>query len=115
MPIPGEPLPTPSQGYGNSQQDILVRIDVTYLRQDFSLMQRVADAQPWPELQRFDFLVRSRVVSETEAAANRAELKKRTADGQSPYQRAAQLALRELTGRDAAPNAAAWRRALNSH
>lgn len=113
IPIPGEPLPTPSQGYGSSNQDILVRIDVTYLRQDFSLMQRVADAQPWPEMQRFDFLVRSRVVTEVEATANREELKKRATDGQSPYQRAAQLALRELTGRDAAPNAAAWRRALS--
>lgn len=113
IPIPGEPLPTPSQGYGSSNQDILVRIDVTYLKQDFSLMQRVADAQPWPEMQRFDFLVRSRVVTEAEAAANREELKKRITDGQTPYQRAAHLALRDLTGRDAAANAAAWRRALN--
>lgn len=112
IPVPGSPLPTPSQGYGSSNQDILVRIDVTYLRQDFSLMQRVPEAQPWPEMQRFDFLVRSRVVTEAEAAANRAELKKREANGQSPYRHAAHVALRELTGMDAEPSAAAWRRAL---
>jgi len=115
IPVPGSPLPTPSQGYGSSQQDILVRIDVTYLRQDFSLLQRVKEAQPWPEMQRFDFLVRSRVLSEAEAAANRAELKKREANGQAPYRHAAHVALRELTGRDAPPSAAAWRRVLNTH
>src|SRR5207302_8029660 len=65
--IPGQPLPGPSEGYGMSQPDILVRLDVTYLRQDFSVMQPVADAHPWPEIQRFDFLVRNRVLSEEAA------------------------------------------------
>lgn len=113
VPIPGQPLPTPSQGYGNSNQDILVRIDVTYLRQDFSLMQRVEGAQPWPEMQRFDFLVRNRTVTEGEANTIRQELNRLATDGQSPYQRAVHLALRELTGRDADVNASAWRRALD--
>ena len=55
VPLPDQPLPTPSPdtgGYGNSSQDILVRIDVTYLRQDFSVKLPVANSQPWPEMQR---------------------------------------------------------------
>src|SRR5205823_4236545 len=39
VPIPSEALPTPFEGYRNSSPDILVRIDVTYLRQDFSAFQ----------------------------------------------------------------------------
>ena len=60
VPVPGEPLPSPSLGYESSVPELLVRIDVTYLRQDFSALQAVEDANPWPEMQRFDFLVRTR-------------------------------------------------------
>ena len=36
-------------GYGSFKNpDILVRIDVTYLRQDFSMLQAVHDSGPWP-------------------------------------------------------------------
>src|SRR5262245_16566027 len=55
VPLPSEPLPEPSQGYNQRNSTLLVRIDMTYLRQDFSVMQRVKDADPWPEQQRFDF------------------------------------------------------------
>src|SRR5262249_11234938 len=44
VPLPGEQLTPPSQGYRGSTPDLIVRIDVTYLRQDFSVMQGVADA-----------------------------------------------------------------------
>jgi hypothetical protein len=113
VPIPGEPLPTPSEGYGNSQPDILVRLDVTYLRQDFSELQSVADAHPWPEMQRFDFLVRTRSLTDEEAQVYREKLSTREPGRVTPYQRAALAALRDLTGRDTAPTAPAWRRLLN--
>jgi hypothetical protein len=113
VPTPGQPLPTPSQGYQNSSPDLAIRVDVTYLRQDFSARLPVTDAHPWPELQRFDFLVRSRVLTEQEAAAYRAKLVRDEPGFVTPYQRAALAALRELTGRDTAPTAAAWRRLLN--
>ncbi len=112
VPVPGQPLTPPSGGYNTSQPDILVRVDVTYLRQDFSAFQAVADANPWPEMQRFDFLVRSRVLSDEEAAAYRAKLKPREPGEFSPYQRAALAALRDLTGRDTEPTPQAWRRLL---
>jgi hypothetical protein len=113
VPIPGEPLNPPSGGYQNSQPDILVRIDVTYLRQDFSAFQAVADANPWPEMQRFDFLVRAREVGGEEADAYRQKLELREPGRVSPYHRAALTALRELTGKDAAPTAEAWRKLLD--
>jgi hypothetical protein len=113
VPVPGDPLPPPSQGYNNpSIPDILVRVDVTYLRQDFSTLLPVADANPWPEMQRFDFLVRQRPLTEDEARVYREKLTGREAGAVAPHQRAALVALRELTGRDTEPTAQAWRKLL---
>ena len=107
VPTPGESF-SPS-GYRMQSPDILVRADVTYLRQDFSRLQEVPDAAPWPKMQRFDFLVRTRILSEAEAKAYQAEFAKQKT---SPYRQAALTALRALTGRDAEPTAAAWRKVL---
>jgi hypothetical protein len=112
VPVPGEPLPSPSEGYRTSSPDVLVRIDVTYLRQDFSMFQPVADASPWPEMQRFDFLVRTRPLTDDEADAYREKLTRREPGQLSPYHRVALTALRELTGKDTEPSAAAWRKLL---
>jgi hypothetical protein len=87
-------------GYGPSGQspDTFVRIDVTYLRQDFSQAEGP---------KRFDYLVRTRVVTAEEAA----DCAKQIASlGTPPSHAAAQRALRELTGRQPAnPTAQAWR------
>ena len=115
VPLPGQqvPTPTPHGGYGRfSIPDTQVAIDVTYLRQDFSVKLPVADAQPWPEVQRFDFVVRAREVTEKEAQAYRDLLRPAKADDLSPYQSAALASLKQLTGKDAKPNAAAWRSLL---
>jgi hypothetical protein len=112
VPGPGVDLPPRSVGYGSGSPDILVRADVTYLRQDFSLMQPVKDAAPWPAMQRFDFLVRTRTVTEKDAIAYLAWLKQQGPSYLPPHRQAALTALRALTGRDAAPTAQAWRAAL---
>jgi hypothetical protein len=114
VPVPGEQLPTPFEGYRQTSPDLLVRIDVTYLRQDFSAYQPVADAAPWPEMQRFDFLVRTRTLTDDEAKVYRERLAVGEPGKLSPYHRAALAALRELTGKDAEPTAAAWRKLLKS-
>jgi hypothetical protein len=113
IPIPGEPMLPPSQGYQRQPQDLLVRVDVTYLRQDFSMMLPVSDAHPWPTMQRFDFMVRTRAVSDDEAEVYREKLAKSGSGAVTPYERAILFALRELTGRDTEPTAAAWRRLLS--
>jgi len=112
VPLPSEPLGTLAAAYGKRIPDLAVRIDVTYLRQDFSLMLPVADAHPWPEMQRYDFLVRSRELTEQEVGAYREQFGTSDPSRPSPYQRAVVVALRTMTGRDAAPNAQAWRTML---
>jgi hypothetical protein len=112
VPVPTEPLSAPSEGYGNSGSPVLVRVDVTYLRQDFSAPVEVKERSAWPTAQRFDFVVRRRVLTADEAADLRARLEERERDGQSPYRQAAAEALRRLTGRDFGADAAAWRRHL---
>jgi hypothetical protein len=61
VPSPG----TVSAGY--NQGDVFVRADITFLRQDFSVMQPVAQPDGSLEYQRLDFLVRTRPGSSAEA------------------------------------------------
>jgi hypothetical protein len=111
VPIPDQALPSPSQGYGFSLPDLRVRADVTYLRQDFSLMQPVKNAKPWPDQQRYyDFLVRTREITERDADAYR-----RWPEKQCPYfspqHQMAVHALRTMTGLDADAKSQPWRKA----
>jgi hypothetical protein len=114
VPVPSEPLPSSGSGsYGVSPPsllrppNVLVRIDVTYLRQDFSVVMPVYDSSAWRVMQRFDFVVRKRVLTPEEAEGLRARLA-----GDSPYRRAAAKALRELTGRDFRPRGKPLRQQL---
>ncbi|MBI3823198.1 MAG: hypothetical protein HY289_11040, partial [Planctomycetes bacterium] len=88
---------------GGQSPDTFVRVDVTYLRQDFSLPQGKT---------RFDYFVRTRSLSTQEAADFEAQIAKR---GPPPSHLAAQRALREITGQtpaNATPEA--WRHLLKS-
>jgi hypothetical protein len=113
VPTPNVDVPPPSRGYGSHESpDILVRADATYLRQDFSMMLPVKEAAPWPQEQRFDYLVRTRTVTDEDAAAYRVWLDQQGAGYRPPHQQALLAALRSLTGRDAEPTAKAWRAVL---
>jgi hypothetical protein len=109
-PLPDRRLPDSFSGYGfRASPDIFVRIDMTYLRQDFSAMMLVKDADPWPEMQRFDFVVRTRVLTPEEAAECEKYLSRRA----PPNHAAAQIALRGLTGQTPSdPSPRAWRKLL---
>ncbi len=63
IPKPGEAIPVL---YCAQPDGDFVRADVTYLRQDFSVMEPVLDPGKWPSIQRFDYLVRRRVLSDRE-------------------------------------------------
>jgi hypothetical protein len=106
------PDPASMAYYSARRGETVVRASVTYLRQDFSLLQSVADAEPWPELQRFDFLVRTRTLSAAEEQACKKETGTREHKPISEQHQAALLALRVLTGNNLGPDAAPWRRAL---
>jgi hypothetical protein len=111
--VPGSPLARTSDGYARSTTELLIRLDVTYLRQDFSVKLSVGEAEPWPEMQRFDFFVRERHLSDEEAKRYREKLSPKEDGEVTPYQKAALAALREMTGKEAAPNAAAWKKIVN--
>ena len=64
-------------------------------------------------MQRYDYLVRTRPVTEEETAAYREAFLKNEPNTPTPYQRAALAALRELTGKDTEPTGAAWRKLLD--
>jgi hypothetical protein len=115
VPSPVRPLPSPFSlatyeggGKGGSSAPrgtIFARPDTTYLRQDFSWMLPVANPGPWPELQRYDFVVRTRPALPGESAPSAAE---------SPQLQAIVRALRALTGKDFGDRAADWRDGLVS-
>ena len=75
-----------------------VRADVTYLTQDFSVMQPVIDHGPWPDMQRFDFFARTRPLTEEETKnqsnSNSTEAK---AGGSYPQREAVLLAIKGLS------------------
>ena len=115
VPTPGVAFPAPDSGsaYGGSPGDPTIRADVTYLRQDFSIFEQVANAHPWPETQRFDFMVRTRVLNEEEQQQAAANQKARPAGAISENHKAAARALETLTHKqNIAPTAAAWSEAL---
>ncbi len=65
VPIAGRHAAT--RYYGSfSPGDMLVRADVTYLKQDFSVTHHDESYQPWPTDQQHDYLVRKRRFSDTE-------------------------------------------------
>lgn len=98
VPDPNRPLGaalTPEYYGGPAAQ--FVSAATTYLRQDFSAVQPVADHGPWPDQQRFDYLVAVRPARPDEAAAS-----------DPAYRGAVLFALRELTGEDRGPDAEGW-------
>jgi RNA polymerase sigma factor (sigma-70 family) len=66
VPDPDKPLPPLNTYYREPTGDLIVRADVTYLRQDFSVAQPVDHARPWPAMQRYDYVVRNRPLTSTE-------------------------------------------------
>ena len=109
-PVPSiqDPLPpaTSTVYYSARRGETLVRADITYLRQDFSLQQHVDAPGHWPHMQRFDFLVRTRELTGDELA------QRTPAAAISEYKEAVADALRSLTGKNAPPQAQAWRELL---
>jgi hypothetical protein len=87
IPVPGEPLPVVY--YSGVRKGIdAVRAEVVYFRQDFSAMHAVAKPDRWPGVQRFDYLVRKREVTDGEAGKLLDSLKDKLAFPTSPRYRA---------------------------
>jgi hypothetical protein len=93
IPEPGKELPVV---YYQASKLPSIRADVTYLKQDFSVALHVENAKPWPEYQRFDFMIRQRQISDKEGIA----LNAATREADYPQRQAVRFALRGLTGTD---------------
>ena len=72
-----------------------VRADVTYLRQDFSLLRKVEKPGKWPKNQRFDYVTWNRAISNKDAIEFQIQLEGRP----NEYRASIDVALRELTGK----------------
>jgi HEAT repeats len=104
VPTPGQPLPAPittPQYYETG--GTFVRADITYIRQDFSVMQPVDQPNGWPTFQRFDYIVRTRSLSLVQA-----ETRRQMQRQPSPQRQALLFSLRELTGQDRGTRAEDW-------
>jgi hypothetical protein len=102
-----------SHGYGsggrNSQVPLLIRGDITFLRQDFSVRQPVAVQGFLPlavRTVRFDYVVRTRYVP----AKTAQELLDAAGDKTYPQREAVLHTLRGLTRKDAGPTTEGWLR-----
>jgi hypothetical protein len=115
IPVPGEPIRTGERYYGGTGG--FVRADVVYLKQDFSVIQPVPRSETerrldaWPERQRFDYVVREKLLSDADLAA----LKKKDGGGSYPQREAVLFALRELTGIDAGASSSDWQITLQEY
>lgn len=92
VPTPNQPLPPMTQYYEDNR-GIFVRADVTYIKQDFSVYQPVDRPGPWPLMQRYDYMVRTRKV---ETAAELTGMQKKS-EGNYPQRQAVLFALGELS------------------
>ena len=85
-----------------------VRADVTYLEQDFSVLQHVENSGPWPRTQRFDYVVQNKKLTEVEAA----RAVERISQVPNRNRNAIIFALRELTGETPEDNSSQHWRAI---
>jgi hypothetical protein len=93
IPDPTKPLPPLTQYYEDTS-GIFVRADVTYLKQDFSVFQPVERPGQWPQMQRFDYIVRARRVDTYQELA---ALQQKKQSKEYPQRDAALFAIRELS------------------
>ena len=86
---------------------LAIRADVTYLKEDFSVVQPVKDAGPWPSDQRIDYVVRKKKLTPAEAE----KVARQISQSPNRYLNAIIFALRELTGETPRDNSSKnWRR-----
>jgi hypothetical protein len=110
-PMPGQPMPPPYEmgmGPATVPNGNFLRADTIFLRQDFSTNLMVKDAAPWPDEQRFDFVVRQRVLP----PAKELETEAKTPNAGFPQREALTYTLRKLTGKDGGDSKEKWEELL---
>jgi len=113
IPHTSRPLPATyygrlTGGVGEDPVPFTARADVTYLEQDFSVVQRVENSGPWPRDQRFDYVVQNKKLTEVEAA----KAVERISQTPNRNRNAIIFALRKLTGETPEDNSSRHWRAI---
>ncbi|MCI0356931.1 MAG: hypothetical protein L0211_00405 [Planctomycetaceae bacterium] len=112
VPNADQRLPLPSSGYGpklNVKVPTWIRADITYFKQDFTVVQPVANhGKLWPADQRFDYMVRQRPLTSDELHIWQEKV--RDFRPPPPQRDSLMFVLRELTGENPGPNAEDWKR-----
>jgi gluconolactonase len=103
VPRPGERLRTSTPQYDQREdpEALFVRADITYLRQDFSVVQPVEWPREWPKNQRFDYVVCTRPTRPE-------ELSEAGGETWSERQQAILFAIRALRGESTEAEVAGW-------
>jgi hypothetical protein len=99
IPEPGEEIPV---AYYAEAKGNFVRADVTYLKQDFSVMESVPNSGKWPSMQRFDYLIRRRELTVQELNNGPSPGAKRWET--YPQKEAVRLTLERLVGKAPEPS-----------
>ena len=109
IPIPGE---DPPPLYYAERTGQFVRADITYLRQDFSVVQPVDKPGKWPGNQRYDYFLRKRPVTPVEFKAFTKMQKDKKIPETFQQRESVLYALRALTRADAGSTFEAWDRMI---
>ena len=111
VPTPGkEPPPL----YYDDPDGLFVRADITYLRQEFSLMQAVPNAGRWPGNQRFDYFIRKRPLTPREVGLYKQLAKENKVPENYEHREALLFSLRELTGKNPGRTYEEWKPLLRA-
>lgn len=94
--------------YYSAQAGLFVRADITYLRQDFSLVQPVTNSGKWPGFQRFDYLLRTRQATAQEVKLLQGLQKEKKLSDPYSQRDAVLFALREITKMDRGSQYESW-------
>jgi len=106
VPVPGQ---DPPPLYYAERTGMFIRADITYVRQEFSVVQPVANSGKWPGNQRFDYVLRTRKATREEIKQYTQLVKDRKLPTAStPYTEAALFTLRQLTRMDAGTTYDDW-------
>src|SRR5260370_3624978 len=97
VPEPGE---TPPPLYYAERTGTFVRADITYLRQDFSVVQPVPYPGKWPAQQRYDYILRVRQVTKPEMKVFQQLAKEKKLPKTYQQREAVLAALRQVTKAD---------------
>jgi hypothetical protein len=105
VPSAGQPR---SAYYSGGDRSLFVRADVTYVKQDFSLMLPARGDDGRQEPARYDFVVRERAASAGDLSVREANVQ----SGPCEQREAVLFALRRLTGRYVGSQTADWQEYL---